>query len=508
MACLDTRCRYMGASLLDSTPLSILLHGPVAKPVNSCHSVLLISRPFMRSDAPTRIRWLLVAWVALVGAVSFLDRVNISIAARSITQEYRLSDLELGWIFAAFAVGYSLFQIPAGWTADRFGPRRVLAFGAVWWAVFTTLTACIPTGLARAVLIFWSVRFLLGMGECVMYPSSNRWVASWIPTAERGLANGLIFAGVGAGAAFTPPIVAAIMIHLGWRAAFWVCAALGLLVGLGWYALARDHPDQHAWVNEAERKWIREGLPTSGENQVARTSEVEVRGLRSRGAKELKVRVADLEGIGPRYSLSWRTILTSRDVWAITLSYFTYGYVAYIFFIWFYTYLTKVRGLDLKAGSYYGMLPFVAMSLGSATGGWIADAISRRFGRWWGRCGFAAMGLAGAAVFVAVGTHAESAGAASLILAGGAGSLYLSQSAYWALSADLGGPSSGSLSGFVNMGAQIGSAVTAVVTPVLARHFGWNAPFLAAATLCALGSAAWLIVNPNKTLAYDTRPRH
>jgi len=422
----------------------------------------------MRSDTPTRIRWLLVAWVALVGAVSYLDRVNISIAGHSIAQQYHLTDTDLGWIFGAFAVGYSLFQIAGGWAADRFGPRRVLAFGAAWWAVFTTITASIPAGIANAVLVFWTVRFLLGTGEAVMYPSSNRWVASWIPVAERGLANGLIFAGVGAGAAFTPPVIAAIMIRFGWRAAFWVCAGLGLLVGLGWYVLARDRPDQHAWVNEGERKSIREGLPKRNE------------------AEEPK--------------LTWGIILRSRDVWAITLSYFSYGYVAYIFFSWFYIYLTRVRGLNLKAGSYYGMLPFLAMSVGSAVGGWIADAVSRRYGRRWGRCGVAAVGLAGAAVFVAVGAEAESAVAASIILAGGAGSLYLSQSAFWALSADLGGRSSGSLSSFVNMGAQTGSAVTAVLTPILARHFGWTASFLTAAVLCALGAAAWLLVDPNRSL--------
>jgi len=444
----------------------------------------------MHPNAPTRIRWLLVGWVALVGAISFLDRVNISIAAPSIAREYRLTDIELGWIFAAFAVGYSLFQIPVGWAADRFGPRRVLAFGAAWWAVFTTLTACVPADIVKAVLVFWAVRFLLGVGECVMYPSSNRWVANWITTAERGLANGLIFAGVGAGAAFTPPVIATIMIRFGWRTAFWVCAALGLVVGLGWYLLARDHPEQHAWVNEAERKWIREGLPRSSDFTPPAVGPSE---FARDGVKPPQV-------IPEPPALSWRTILSSRDVWAITLSYFTYGYVAYIFFTWFYKYLTQVRGLNLKAGSYYGMLPFVAMSLGSALGGWIADAVSRRFGRWWGRCGVAALGLGGAAVFVAVGAQAESAATASIILAGGAGSLYLAQSAYWALSADLGGRSSGSLSGFVNMGAQIGSAVTAVVSPLLARHFGWTSSFLAAAGLCALGGAAWLIVDPNRCL--------
>jgi len=147
------------------------------------------------------------------------------------------------------------------------------------------------------------------------------------------------------------------------------------------------------------------------------------------------------------------------------------------------------------------MLPFIAMSLGSAAGGWIADALCRKVGRWWGRCGVAAFGMMGAGVFMAAGSHVGTAAAASVILAAGAGSLYLAQSAYWALSADLGKGSSGSLSGFMNMGAQAGGALTAITTPAIAAHFGWTASFLTSATACVIGGILWLVINPNRSLA-------
>lgn len=403
-----------------------------------------------------------------MGAVSFLDRVNLSIAGHSISQEFHLTDAQLGNVFSAFFIGYGLFQIAGGWVVDRLGPRRVLALGAAWWAAFTALTASLPAGIAQAFLLFWAVRFLLGMGESVMYPSSNRWSANWIPIGERGLANGLIFAGVGAGSAFTPPIIRSIMVHLGWRSAFWICALLGLLAGAVWYWMARDHPDQHSWLNDAERKWIHQGIP-QGDPLNA-----------------------------PQYS--WGVMLASRDVWAITLSYFCYGYTPAIFFTWFFIYLTRVRSLNLQAASYYSMLPFIAMSLGSAAGGWLADIVCRRFGRWWGRCGVAAFGMIGAGLFVAAGSQVSSAGSASAVLAAGAGSLYIAQSAYWALSADLGKGSSGSLSGFINMAAQMGGALTAVTTPAIAARYGWTASFLTAAAFCALGGLLWLVVNPNRPL--------
>jgi ACS family glucarate transporter-like MFS transporter len=423
----------------------------------------------MHPGTPSRVRWVLVGWVALMGAVSYLDRVNISIAGHTLALDYHLNNLQLGYVFSAFALGYAAFQIAGGWAADRFGARRVLTGGALWWGVFTSLTALVPHGFARALLLFWLVRFFLGVGESVMYPSSNRWVANWIPNRERGLANGVIFAGVGAGAAFTPPLIASIMIRYGWRSSFWLCAIVGVAAGLGWYLLARDRPEEHRAVNDAELDLIRAGI------QIGDTE---------RGAR-----------------LPWRVMFASKDVWSITLSYFCFGYVAYIFFTWFFTYLTVVRKLNLRTGSYYTMLPFIAMSVCSGLGGLISDAVCRRSGRRWGRCGVAAAGLGLAAVFVGFGSRANSAATASVILAGGAGALYIAQSAYWALSADLGGRSAGALSGFMNMGAQSASAVSATLTPWVAERFGWTASFYIAAGMCALGALAWLFVNPDRSLA-------
>lgn len=430
----------------------------------------LLSRLIMVTPSkPTRIRWILVVSITFMASIFFVDRVNVSIAGHSIALAYRLSDLQLGKIFSAFFMGYGLFQIPAGWVADRWGPRRTLALGALWWAAFTALTASLPAGIGEAFLLLWFVRFSLGMGESVMFPSSNRWVANWIPTAERGLANGLIFAGVGAGAAFSPPLLRYAMVHFGWRTGFWGCGVVGVLAAAGWYWFARNHPDHHRWLNEAERKWIHQGIPQRDPL------------------------------IAPK--LAWSTMLGSKDVWTLTLSYFCFGYLPTIFFTWFFIYLTRVRGLNLQTASYYTMLPFLAMTLGSAVGGWIADVVCRRFGRRWGRCGVSAIGMGAAGLFITIALQVSTATAASVILAFGAGSLYISQSAYWALSADFGKGSAGSLSGMMNMGAQTGSSVAAIVTPLIAAHYGWTASFMTAAVLCVIGAALWLMINPDCSLA-------
>src|SRR5262249_5591293 len=188
----------------------------------------------------------------------------------------------------------------------------------------------------------------------------------------------------------------------------------------------------------------------------------------------------------------------SKDVAAVTLSYFCYGYVAYIFFSWFFIYLNAVRGLNLKSSSYYSMLPFLAMAAGSTIGGWISDLVTRNMGHRAGRCGVACSSMFLCTIFVAAGAYAQDARLASIILAGGAGALYLSQSSFWSVTSQIGGSSAGSVSGVMNMGGQIGGMVTASLTPWIAKYFGWNASFFVAAGLCSVGALLWLMVHVDK----------
>src|SRR5580692_9159731 len=424
----------------------------------------------MTSAKTTHVRWFLVFWLFVLSAVSYLDRVNISIAGGSIADAYHLNNVQLGKVISAMLIGYALFQTVGGRLADRFGPRRVLAAGVLWWGVFTSLTALVPAHVTGALFMFMAVRFLLGAGEAVIYPSANQFVARWIPARERGIANGWIFAGVGAGAGLTPPLITYMMVHYGWRSSFWVCALIGFLAGAIWFLAARDTPDAHPKVSADELSTIQSGLTLN---------------MPSGEAHEL---------------ISWTQVLRSKEVCAVTLSYFCYGYVAWIFFSWFYRYLATVRGLDLKASAFYSMLPFLAMLVCCLLGGAINDRLTKWRGPRVGRCGLAACAITVAGVFIALGSQVQSARLASIVLAGGAGALYLAQSSFWSVTVDIAGASSGSVSGFMNMGNQIGAASTASLTPWIAARFGWTTSFLVAAALCILGAASWLLVSPSQRL--------
>lgn len=432
----------------------------------------------------SQVRWFLVLWLFVLSAVSYLDRVNISIAGGSIADSYHLTDVQLGKVFSAMLVGYALFQTTGGRLADRFGPRLVIAAGVIWWGVFTALTAVVPANIAGALWWFVAVRFLLGAGEAVIYPSANQFIARWIPARERGIANGWIFAGVGAGAGLTPPLITYLMIHYGWRSSFWVCSVVGFVAGGIWLLIARDTPAQHPRVSPAELTAIESGLTLLSP------------------AKASAGKSPASAGTGSYGLVPWRRVLRSKEVWAVTVSYFCYGYVAWIFFSWFYRYLAKVRGLDLKTSAVYSMLPFLAMLVACLLGGILNDRLTKWRGPRLGRCVLAAFAIALAGIFIALGSQARSARVASVVLAGGAGALYLSQSSFWSVTADIAGRSSGAVSGFMNMGGQIGAAITAILTPWIAARFGWTASFLVAAALCFVGAASWLVVNPERSLVF------
>jgi len=423
-------------------------------------------------------RYLFVTWLMVMSAVAYLDRTNIAVAGVQISSAFKIDNARLGWVFSAFLLGYAVFQIPGGVLARRLGTRRVIALGVIWSGVFTALTGSVPSGMRGALLALVVIRFSLAAGEAIIYPAANQFVERWFPIDERGKANGIIFGGVGLGSGLTPLLVTGVILRYGCRASFWFSSFVVLLAGAIWYLAARDTPEEHPWVQAAELEEIVRG-----------------RGKVDHGGDEPRV-----SSRGDRKT-PWRRIFGSKEVLALTLSYFTFGYVAWIFFSWFYIYLVQVRGLNLKTSAVYSMFPFIAMTLGSLLGGVASDWLTRHYSPRIGRCILPAFALAFTAVLLLLGSRAHQAQTASIVLACGAGALYISQSCFWSVTADFAGEFSGVVSGTMNMGCQVGGAVTASLTPLIAAHFGWEASFLVAAIFAAWGALAWLTVDPTARLS-------
>jgi len=166
--------------------------------------------------------------------------------------------------------------------------------------------------------------------------------------------------------------------------------------------------------------------------------------------------------------------------------------------------MAQARGLDLKASAIYTMFPFLAMTVFCIAGGALGDWIASHYGLRAGRCAPGFFSLLFTAALLIVGAHVASAPIAAITLAAGSGVLYISQSSYWSVTADIAGHHAGIVSAVMNTGAQIGGAVTASLTPWIAQQFGWTWSFLAAAILAVAGALAWLGVNPEVPLSNQT----
>ena len=418
------------------------------------------------------MRWLILGLLFSISVVTYIDRVNISVTARQMMPALGLTDQEMGWVFSAFVVGYALFQIPGGWLSDRWGIRVVLTIALIWWSCFTALTAIAatsflagPLGIVGALAL---IRFLLGIGEAAALPTFNRAVTDWLLPHERGLGIGTAIGGIGVGAALTPPLTAWIMVNYGWQAAFYLSSGLGIGLAVIWWFLAADRPASHPWLSSSVGTIATAPTPT------------------------------------PQTSIPWDQLRRTSTVWWLMLSYGCLGYVAYVYMSWFYLYLVNERGFSVLRGGLFAAAPFLAILLFCPLGGWITDRLATSYGVTRGRRLVGMAGMSLAALSIAVGAHVESPSLAIICLSSGAGWLYFTIGAYWSSISDLSPTHAGSLSGLMNMGANLGGAVSPTLTPWIAQQWGWPASLGVAAFMALLGGFMWLRINPEERLTKDS----
>lgn len=427
---------------------------------------------------PTRVRWRILACLTLVMVVTALGRLNLGIAGKFMQEEFQFTTRTMGWILGAFAFGYALFQVPSGWAGDRFGPRATLSLAILWWSTLTLSMSLIPflrenlwVSLAWAFAI---VRFLTGAGEAASYPNANKIVAAWTAKEERGIGSSMLLGGVGAGGVLAPVLFAATMQRWGWRSSFLLSGILALAAVLVWFAYSTNRPEEHRSVNSAE---------------------LEILGVTLPGAS---LHSFQLKGT------PWHRMFSSRSVWALLASYFCHGYTPYIFFAWFFIYLTRVRGLSVTQGGLWGATPFIAMTLMAPLGGWLCDKAVHRYGRRRGRQSTAWAGMTCSALLLWAGSHTVKNASAILLLAAAAGFSNFAAPSWWATCIDLAPDHSGSLSGLMNMCANIAGGIAPILTAYIATVFGWTQALDFAALVSLAAGALWVFVNAEESL--EPRP--
>ena len=213
---------------------------------------------------PTRVRYWVLVFTVTLAVITYIDRVAISFALPYIGKDLGLDSIQKGWVLTAFALAYSLFEIPGGFLGDRMGPRRVILRIVVWWSFFTA-----ATGWAWNFASLVTTRFLFGAGEAGCFPNLTKMFTVWLPERERNRAQGLMWLSARWGGAFTPPLAAAVITWVGWRHAFGMFGVLGIIWAFAFFLWYRDNPMDNPKLNEAERDLLRGSYQPSSHSRRA-----------------------------------------------------------------------------------------------------------------------------------------------------------------------------------------------------------------------------------------------
>jgi ACS family glucarate transporter-like MFS transporter len=432
---------------------------------------------FVSDLIPTRVRWRIVLVLAIVAGVTYIDRLNLGIAAKFILEEYKLSTQSMGWILGAFSLGYAVFHVPGGWLADRYGPGRVLAGAILWFSIFTALTAVAPNllmvNLLGPVWSFAIVRFTMGLGEAAALPVGNKMMAYWLGEKELAFGTSIFLAGVGAGGVVAPFFISWLIRQWGWRASFFVSGAVGTALAIVCYTYVTSRPEDHPGVNAAELGLIHG--PGKFEKDAA----------------------------SPNTNVSavpWRKILATRSIWALMISHFCLVYPVYIFFTWFFVYLMKARGITITKASFWASAPFVANVFMVPLWGWLSDRAVEQLGKRMGRRSSAWLAIGGSALLLWSGSQTANNTLALLQLAIAAGFNFAASAVLWTTCNDISAKFSGSISGSMSTFGSLGGWVSPVLTGYVAAKFGWTAALNLAAAITIVSGLAWFFVDAEQTI--------
>lgn len=410
------------------------------------------------------VRYKVVAFAVALAGVTYLDRVCIGILAPHIMRDLGLSPLKMSYVFSAFTLAYAMFEVPTAWWADRIGSRAVLTRIVAWWSAFTMLTAAAfnyPSLLA--------VRFLFGVGEAGAWPNAARVFSRWVPASERGMVQGIFFAGAHLAGGVTPLLVGWLMGWLPWRTIFLCFGTVGFTWAISFYRWFRDEPSQHRAITRQEAEHIERerGLPPSHHAAA---------------------------GI-------WKKMISTTSVPALCLMYSANTYGFYFLITWFPTYLSKARGFASTELGLLAGLPLLVSVAGDLAGGWATDRMVRRFGLRIGRCGLALVAYLLAACAVATAGAVPDRYAAALLIAFAAACTMFTLAPTWAACIEIGGRTSGVLSATMNTAGQVGGVLSPIVLAYVVERFGdWALPLYILGAYYAVAAACWLFIRPDRSL--------
>jgi sugar phosphate permease len=401
-----------------------------------------------------KARWWVMFFIFLSTVLAYTDRSNISIVAVTMMEEFGWNEQQFGLLASAFFVGYLLLGIPAGWMSDKWGGVKFLALGVFIWSLFTILT---PLAWSFASMLV--IRFLLGVGEAVNFPSHTSVVSKWSPLHMRGRWQGLNMSGMAVGVMITAPITTWLTAKFNWHASFYFFGALGIIWAIIWIKIATDNPKDHPFISKQELDEMEDG------SEVKESTETQ----------EIKI--------------PWSKIFRVKEVWGLTLIYFFQNYNWYLYLTWLPAYFMKERGFTLLKVGIYGALPWLGAFIAMNVAGILSDKLSKRYSLSTSRRIPMYISFLGTAIFMALGAYTPNEWAALTYITLSVTCLGINFTMFWTLPIDIGPKTAGTLSGIMNTSGTVAGIIAPALTGFLIVSLGsWQYVLFLGAALALMGA--------------------
>lgn len=397
---------------------------------------------------PRRTRvypWIVVGMGAMVFMSNYTDKALMSVVAPHLVERLNISKIEMGWIFSAFAITYTLLQPLLAYLSDLLGARRSVGLMVLWYGAFTILSGVTALNIGQ---LAW-MRAATGAGEAASMPAATGGVSPWVPAGKRALSQGLMHAATRLGAAITVPISVATIIAFGISGPFWVFGIATLVIGVVWLIVYRAPHTSSTHSNKL------------------------VHGRKL-----------------------WGAVLKSRSMWALCIADFCYFYTLTIYLTWLPTFLIKDHHFTMLKVGLYGFLPFIGGMIGSILGGIMCDHLCARTGntRLWRRL-IPSAGMIFSVLLLLPAVYAHSQFVTILLFSCSFFFLDATISVFWAIAMDMGGSYASTSAGWMNTWANVGGIISPIAFGALVQWSGsWTLPFLVASCLMIIGAGfVWLI---------------
>lgn len=407
------------------------------------------------------LRWGVLVMLMALCFISHTNRISMAVAGdERIMKQYGLAPEQMGLVYSAFLLVYTLFMIPGGFLIDRAGARRALlmvGFGSALLGAMTGVAGWVAASTLQLWTLLVVVRGVMGFFTTPLHPGSARGVGLWMPLEWRSLANGMVTGAALLGIACSYKVFGSLIAWFDWPGAFCLTGGVTLAWGVVWMLTTRQ-----------------------------------LEGTKEKPASDT---------VGPRAPAElWWTRLKDRSLILLTLSYAAIGYFQYVFFYWMHYYFGEVLKLGTEQSRYYAGIPPLAMAVGMPLGGWVSDRWQRRLGRRRGRALVPMASMTAGAVFLGLGVVSKEPFWIVCWLSLSLGVVGACEGAFWSTAVELGGVKGGTTAAIVNTGGNGGGLLAPVLTPVISGWLGWSWGISLGGVICLLGALCWFgIVPPAKS---------